>query len=237
MLSDRTFMATFFISLCTHGIILFQRLDFNLFTDKPKMENLKISYVKAPEKEKPTEQNKRNVKQEPFFKLPSKVTVKPVHLEIAASGKTEAFNDIKRIISLDSALIKPNLIKPDITGVKKKITLSPPKSEINKISDPSYISYSQISREKIRRALYQNYGDSTATGIINLAFIVSKDGGLKDAHITEPSSSAPFLREIALTSVREAAPFPDFPDDLNYHIELPFNVEISFEPFEPENLD
>lgn len=218
MFSDRTFRIIFLISLLVHGIIFLYRMNFNSAVNKDKTETLKISYVRVPLKEKLLSQNNKKTRPLPFLKLPLRITAKPVQFEPQSQGK------------LDSSLIKPALFKPDIAGIKEKISLSLSKTELNKIKDPSYISYSQLSREKIRRALYQNYGDSTVIGIINLAFVVSKDGSLKDVHIIENQSSAnPFLRELALKSIQDASPFPPFPADLDYNTELPFNVEISFE--------
>ncbi len=121
---------------------------------------------------------------------------------------------------------KPELIKQGITAVKKKVTLPP--VEMVKIDNPSYISYYQIVREKIRRSAYQSYTRSE-TGEIYVAFVISSDGDLKNARLVEEKSSvSPYLKSIALSSVKSASPFPSFPKELDYP-ELSFNVVISFE--------
>jgi TonB family protein len=121
---------------------------------------------------------------------------------------------------------KPALIKPDVIAIKKKITLPP--VDMQKIDNPSYISYYQIVREKIRRSAYQNYSRSD-TGEVYITFVVLSDGTLKNARLVEDRSSVnSYLRSIALSSVKGADPFPDFPKELDYP-ELSFNVVISFE--------
>jgi len=58
------------------------------------------------------------------------------------------FKKGREAISQKYTFTKPTFIKPDIIAVKKKITLPP--IDINKIDNPSYISYYQMVREKIR---------------------------------------------------------------------------------------
>ena len=121
---------------------------------------------------------------------------------------------------------KPSAARLDILAIKKKITLPP--IEMNKINNPSYISYYQIVREKIKRAAYQNY-TCRETGEITISFVISSDGILKDLRLLEERSSASeYLREIALRSVKDASPFPNFPKELDYP-RLSFNLAITFE--------
>lgn len=124
------------------------------------------------------------------------------------------------------AFIKPVSLKPDIIAVKKKITLPP--IELDKINNPSYISYYQIIREKIKRTAYQNY-TRAEVGEVYLSFIISKDGYLNEAQLIEEKSSPnSYLKEIASRSIKDASPFPAFPKELDYP-QLSFNVVISFE--------
>lgn len=46
--------------------------------------------------------------------------------------------------------------------------------------------------------------------------------------IDEKSSATPYLKEIAVKSLRESFPLPPFPKEVNYS-ELPVNIVISFE--------
>ena len=127
-----------------------------------------------------------------------------------------------------STFSKPSLAKPDLISIKKKISLPAVDMDKSKINNPSYISYYQLVREKIRRSAYQNY-TRTETGEAYLSFVVAREGGLEDVHvIDERSSQNSYLQATALKSIRESAPFPAFPKDLDYP-RLSFNVVISFE--------
>jgi len=226
MFSNKTFQVAFLLSLVTHGIILLQNpnLNLNIFSLNKKDEHLEVSYIEPPAQ--PQELPKIiEPKKEPFFKLPSKITgVKTAPPPFV--DRENIFKKSKEIMSKEFTSTKPAFIKPDIIAVKKKITLPP--IDINKIDNPSYISYYQIVREKIRRAAYQNY-NRVEIGEVYLSFVIFYDGTLKTLRLVEEkSSSSAYLREIALRSIKEAAPFPNFPKELDYP-HLSFNVIISFE--------
>lgn len=225
MFFNRVFQITFLASLITHGIILSQNTNLRLFSKEKKEQKLEISYVKPPKKNKADLRAEIPAKEEPFLKLPLKVAIQQ-KIPPPFMDKENIFKDNKPAASQLPVFIKPTFIKPDIIAVKKKITV--PALNIDKINNPSYISYYQIVREKIRRAAYQNYA-RIETGQVYLSFIISNDGYLKEIRLSEEkSSSSSYLREIALRSIKEASPFPNFPKELDYP-QLSFNVVISFE--------
>lgn len=225
MFSNRLFQISFLISVITHGAILCQNPNFNLFPLYKNKQKVKINYVRiAPEK-------KTSLKIQPLprgelsAKLLPKISTdkKPPPPFI---DKDYVFKANKIISTQTTAFVKPVVAKPDIISVKKKISLPP--LDMDKINNASYISYYQIVREKIRRAAYQNY-TRTETGEVYLSFIISTEGYLREVRMVEEKSSfSPYLREIALRSIKEASPFPDFPKELDYP-QLTFNVVISFE--------
>lgn len=215
MLSNKFFTIAFLISLLAHGIILFQNAPLNIFPTHKKEQNLEISYIPK----------SLTTKKEPFLKIPKEITAKkttpPPFID---KGNIFKKNNGKPLS--ESTFIKPTLIKPDIIAIKKKVTLPPITTD--KINNPSYISYYQIVREKIRRAAYQNY-TRTETGEVYISFIISRSGYLEEARLVEEKSSlSPYLRGIALRSLKDASPFPNFPKELDYP-KLSFNVVISFE--------
>ncbi len=225
MFSDRVFQITLLISLITHSIILFQNTNLSIFSSDKKEQKLEISYVKSSEKIKDNVKNRIAVKKEKFIKLTSKIPTKE-KTPPPFINKEGVFKNNKTPALRDLSFVKPSFIKPDIISIKKKITLPP--VNLDKINNPSYISYYQIVREKIKRAAYQNY-TRTEVGEIYLSFIICSDGYLKDIRlIEEKSSPSVYLREIALKSVKDASAFPNFPKDLDYP-QLSFNVIISFE--------
>ena len=228
MFSDKAFTIALILSVVTHGVILFQsnKLDLNIFPKKDKEQPVELRYVKVPEKKiefKKSPENKP-VNNESFLRLSSKVTSAKV--APPAIDREGLFKRSNKESALKEFFVKPAFVKPDIISVKKKITLPP--IDLDKIDNPSYISYYQIVREKIRRAAYQNY-TRTETGEVYLTFLISQDGTLKAVQlIEERSSPSAYLKETALRSIKDASPFPAFPEELDYP-QLSFNVVISFE--------
>jgi TonB family protein len=227
MFSDRIFQITFLISLIAHAVILAGNPNFR-FLPTPKVEkNLEVRYVQEPKKAKPELKPVNTLKNEPFLKIPPKITLEkkippPFIDKEAVFGGNKTPNPSIRQVTFD----KPAFAKPDIIAIKKKITFPP--VDLDKIDNPSYISYYQIVREKIKRSAYESY-TRQETGDVYLSFVISGDGYLKEVRLAqERSSPNPYLREIALRSVKDAAPFPNFPKELDYP-QLSFNVIISFE--------
>lgn len=211
--TNKVFLIAFVSSAAIHGVILFNNLNFGRLSDVKREQKIEVSYVKIPQKK------------EPPLNLSSKITMQkripPPYID-----KETIFNKSRALARQDAAFKKPALIKPDIIAIKKKITLPPINTD--KINNPSYISYYQIVREKIRRSAYYNY-TRTETGEVYISFIISSEGYLKDVRlVSEKSSLSTYLRETALRSVRDASPFPNFPKELDYP-HLSFNVVISFE--------
>jgi len=226
MFSEKTFQIAFLLSLLTHGAILSQNpnLNLNIFSVNKVEKKIEVNYIKRPQEIKELSKIIK-LKEESLFKLPSRVTVAkaapPPFIDTEAIFRKEQDN-----IAQKYTFVKPAFIKPDIIAVKKKITLPPIGTD--KVNNPSYISYYQIVREKIRRAAYQNYS-RVEVGEVYLAFVISLDGSLKEVRLVEEKSSpSPYLRETALKSIKEASPFPNFPKELDYP-QLSFNVVISFE--------
>lgn len=216
MFSSRVFQITFLISIIAHGVILLQNSNLRLFSKNNQEQKLEVRYLKADKK--PEEKPKTaTLKKEHFLKLPAKITenkkIPPPFIDKEASLPESIFK-------------KPVFIRPDIIAIRKKITLPP--VDMDKINNPSYISYYQIVREKIRRAAYQNY-TRTETGEAYLSFLVTREGNLKTVHLVEEKSSkSAYLQETALRSIKDASPFPAFPKELDYP-HLSFNVVISFQ--------
>lgn len=229
MISNRPFLTAVFISLVAHTVILLQNTNFlpkdNKKDNKP--EKLQISYLDNSKQPRQLNQDKKTleVKREPFLKLSSMITAAKI-APPPFIDKQEVFKRNRETIQRESSFIRPALTKPDIIAVKKKITL--PAIDIDKSNNPSYISYYQIVREKIKRAAYRNY-TRIEIGEVYLSFVISGDGYIRELRIVdEKSSLSPYLKEIALNSLKDASPFPNFPKDLDYP-QLSFNVVISFE--------
>ena len=228
MNSNKIFLGTLLISFAVHTVVLFQNSGLGFFSKERKTQDILVNYVKSPKIQKEVQKNipSHKIRQE-FLKLSSKITAdNRLPPQYSTQEKDRPMNKNLRTISKDHSSIKPAFIKPDIIAIKKKITLPP--IDMNKINNPTYISYYQIVREKIRRAAYQNYS-RTEEGEGYLSFIINNQGYLKEVRfISEKSNASQFLKEISLKSINEASPFPVFPKELDYP-QLSFNVIISFE--------
>jgi TonB family protein len=222
----RIFWFAVIASLIIHVFILAQ--NFNLsgisLLEKPKLIEVKFQKSAKAAKGLPVPRP-QGLRDDPFLNLNAKISAN-TQIPAPRAERDKIFRPPKNAAIKEPYFAKPSLIKPDIIAMKKKISLPP--LDLDKINNPSYISYYQIVREKIRRAAYQNY-THTETGEIYLTFVITSQGYVKGVRlIEEKSRGADYLRQIALRSVQDAAPFPDFPKDLDYP-NLTFNVVISFE--------
>lgn len=225
MLPDRTFQITLLISLITHTVIFLNNPNLIPLPKRKNLNEVEVVYLKNPPQFSKF-QKKSPPPKDNILKLSPKIKSSEKPISAPALNKSDLFNINKPAVSRESSFVKPFVFKTDIITVRKKITLPP--IEINKINNPSYVSYYQLVREKIRRAAYQNY-THTETGEIYLTFLISNTGTLKDVRLIEEKSAPNFyLRDIAFRSIKDAAPFPPFPKELDYP-QLSFNVIISFQ--------
>lgn len=224
MTSNKVFQIALLFSALAHGVLFFQSGNLHFLVSTKKENKVEISYIKN--EPLPRERQKNILhRREPLAKFPAKITLQD-NKRIPSVEKEQPFRRKSGEAIAEANLPKPVFTKPDIISVKKKITLPP--VDMDKIDNPSYVSYYQIVREKIKRAAYQYYGRSE-TGEVYLTFVISMAGMLKEARlIEEKSAQNSYLREVAMRSIREASPFPDFPKELDYP-QLSFNVIISFE--------
>ncbi len=228
MFANKILQVTFVISLLAHGMIFLHSSGLNSLSPVPKNQKMEVRYIKESLEDTLLLKNhkfdiqKSISKQDPFLKLDSKVVkggrIPPPYIQQGKGPQVLPDNF--------SEFPKPTFVNPDLMIIKKKITLPP--IEMAKIDNPSYINYYQIVREKIRRSAYQNY-TRNETGEVYVSFAISNDGYIKGVNLIEEKTTAnDYLRNIALRSVRDASPFPDFPKELDYP-QLSFNIIISFE--------
>ncbi|MDD2752621.1 MAG: energy transducer TonB [Candidatus Omnitrophica bacterium] len=227
MFPENALPIAFLISFTLHALILMQGTSFSVIkrAKEKNQPKLQVRYVKPLKQHKAPNAQRAIGDLDPLVKLPTKITARDTSLSPEVS-REDIFKPGKENTIPKPSFTKPAFIRPEYIAVKTKVSLLPNEGE--KSQSPAYISHSQIVREKIKRCLYQNY-NRTETGQVYLSFLLSKDGFLKNVQLSEEKSShSGYLRQIALQSIRDAAPFPDFPKGLDYD-ELSFNVVISFE--------
>lgn len=218
MLSEKSFKLAFVVSLAAHTALFFQLPQMNFLSlQRRAPKKTQVTYIKEEARPQLTKSYNQKIPRQksPRFSFNKNFAPPPF------AEKQQIFEGTKNI-----PIKKPESLKPRITAVKKKITLPSLSSE--KITNPVYLSYYQIIRERIRRAAYQNY-TRVLNGEIHLSFIILNNGRLKDVKINQEKSCAySFLNETAINSIYDASPFPKFPEELAYP-QLSFNVIISFE--------
>ena len=216
MFSDKYFKIALAISLIAHTTMFFRLPKMNILPLRHKLDKVELTYVKEKTILPALKLYNQTFPNKPSHQTSSKRVAPPPYVK-----KERIFKEMKNI-----PLKKPELLKPEIIAVKKKITL--PSLSDEKMTNPVYLNYYEIIRDKIKRSAYQNY-TRLVNGEVYLSFIILNNGQLSEVRINQERSSLhTYLKEIAQKSIYDASPFPSFPKDLDYP-ELSFNVIICFE--------
>ena len=109
----------------------------------------------------------------------------------------------------------------------KKVILADisPDMAIEKV--PGYMDYYHLIRAKISKNAYHYYTNNARGGVF-LTFTVLNNGNLANIGLKPSSNSNARLQQIALRSVKDAAPFTVFPPELSSYPSLEFNIAIYF---------
>lgn len=215
MIRSGLFLGCLVASVAIHGAFLIALPYRNAQSPKPK-KIVEVSYERSlgPKAKAQLQEYAPALKEKP--KTPT------VSADMQDFIKKEIFKEASAIADTKNPFEK----KEDI-AFKKLISMPSIPGETAK--SPEYKDYYQIIREKIRRYAYSNY-KRLQEGRVFLTFSLRSDGKLIDAKVNAGKSSKnEYLREIALKSVTDAAPFQEFPAKLKNNDALSFNVIISFE--------
>ena len=201
-----TFRSAILISTLLHSALLAP--SFSVSAPRHDAEEKKpvvIDYVviKEPKKAAPAQKMAETKLQEtPKVELKQQVEMKPpADARPEASKKTEVLNDGKT------------------EAAKKQAQIKSTKDSIN---------YYQFIREKIRQRLKHNYKDYYEDGDVSLTFTLSCDGSLASFDIASANSTGNnTLINIAVSSLKEASPFPPFPKGLSLP-KATFDLRVSF---------
>ncbi len=217
---ENSFKISLIFSLLIHGFLLYKLPHFDTSSLDKSLQQIEVNYYKLQMLKLKTDEVKSD-----FTKKPISENFKLIKKEDLPSPANKFKNAPSFLKEFQSAPKKQTVIKP--LHLQKKISLPEVKSE-KRIKNPKYNSYYEAVRDKIRKCAYDNY-NRYETGEVYLVFVVNNDGSLKDAKIVEEKTQAAgYLKEVALQSLKDASPYPVFPDGLAYP-ELSFNVIISFE--------
>lgn len=137
--------------------------------------------------------------------------------------------NIKNVSKVSEQFRIKNKSSPKISTSDMTRSVSVPLLKSDKIDNPQYLDYNSRIRQKIENQAYF-YVDHPEfqTGSVYVTFLLSSNGKLMKIQIREDRTFAnDYLKEIALKTVEDAAPFSKFPEGLNYP-EFTFNIMIDF---------
>jgi len=215
MLKNKLFLIALLASLFIHSLILLQNSGFRLFEFNKDKKIPEVSYIKT---KIDSEKERKDIsrKKEPLLDL----------TKLAVKRKTPIPLINKEEINLERPVIAKTT---EITAMKKKVSLSFNKTELQKNASPAYISYEQTVREIIRRVGNASGYLGEENGQVTVCFVVSNTGQLKDYRIADESQPAnDYLKKTSLRILRDASPFPPFPKELGEE-DVSFNLTIIFE--------
>ncbi|MBN1354317.1 MAG: energy transducer TonB [Candidatus Omnitrophica bacterium] len=205
MFKELSLKATFAISLSIHFLAF---SPWGLFHFHPFKQNaekkIEVYYVLEERLKKSTNETARNIPQE--YNLERKKLQQKKNEAPAKSEKPVTSNKT-----------------PEKTLPEEK---KQPYVEVENLKE--YISYYELLREKIKAAAPIHYTRLSEQGSVNAIFVLHRNGNIKELRIDETESAqSGYLREIAVKSIKSAAPFPPFPEALKKD-ELTFSIAIIF---------
>ena len=229
--ADRTFRTALMLSAVLHVFLLINWPFYRHIFTARKPGEIEITYLKADEPLKPEiVQAKRSLPQ-PEISKPSKI-VSEAKPETSARPKPSE-QPKKNLSGIKPSDTVKDEEKDPLASRSRVIIKQPIVPRIQATASveskglkliPS--SYSQGVRNRIIDNL-ESMRPGTG-GDVCVRFVISSDGALKDIMIVnERSTSDGSLRSAAFEAVRDASPFPAFPDNVNLS-EITFTCEISF---------
>ena len=113
-----------------------------------------------------------------------------------------------------------------VMELSRKISIMPITSA--KINNPVFAAYNEMVHDRIKEKAGDNY-DRLEVGEVFLAFIIDRQGVLRDVRILpEKTNASQHLQESAVKSLRAASPFPPFYKGMTLS-EYPLEIEIQYQ--------
>jgi outer membrane biosynthesis protein TonB len=139
-------------------------------------------------------------------------------------------NSLPKKLTLDgNKSIGPNKLEI-LEKTTKEIILSKAQSDNSSQRIPAYMDYYCMIRELIRNNAYTYY-NSAAKGKIYLSFTINAKGALEKIYLNNSANNVLELQDVAIRSIKNAAPFPAFPEELKNNPRLDFNIYVEFQRY------
>ena len=202
--TDRTLAIALIISFASHSFMFFPASKMSLFNHSKKATKIEVTYIAPIQKNNKKTADAYTKTDKPNTKTIEKTSLLTTKADIVKSQKNT--NDkASKIQAIEKAQVKASI-------------------DIKKTN--ANLDYQQLLKAKVRN--YSYCPNSLNGGEINLSFTLSSDGQLRMIRIIENTSSSDHkLRLAAIECIKQANPFPPFPENLKTQ-EATFNVTISF---------
>jgi TonB family protein len=202
--TDKTLAIALIISFASHSFMFVPAANLSLFDQSKKPAAIEVTYI-APIQDSTKKTADTYTKADDI----KAVTIKQASLPAEKISLTKDQNTIK-----------------DETAKIAAIEEAKTKADIDIKKSTANLDYQQLLKAKVRN--YSFPSTSMSQGKVNLSFTLSNDGQLRMIKIIEETSSNDHkLRLAAIECIKQANPFPPFPDNLKMQ-EATFNVTISF---------
>lgn len=230
--NDKLLYVSLLASLFVHaGLILSTSFTArNIPTVKKTAGTIELTYQVI--KDEPKKEPQKSLKEVQMVRAKDLPAAPPVAVKVPPP-KYDIFSDMHNDL-YESSRSAPRLEvsqkqAPSIKALSGERKITVPLLQSEKIMSPKYLGYKGSIRQKIEKRAYQYAENSEFTsGEVYLTFVLTSSGALGEVKIIpEKTTASPRLQEIGLRSIKESAPFPPFPPDLQFP-ELPFSVIISF---------
>ena len=207
MKENRFFWACLWISAALHSGVFLGMRGFSPLSVRPESA-IEVTYVEAPQ-----------------FIQNALVEKEKIEKPSQAAVPVEKKEDAQTTQAVEKATVPMSKPVPPPQSALPKLTMNVPK-ELEK--DMDYQRYYRLIRDRIRSYAERNYRGFESSGVVHVAFVLGEKGGLKGIQVFRKDTTAnDLLLQVAVRSVKDSAPFPDFPAQLA-HKELPFNLFIQF---------
>lgn len=225
MAENKIFQFALLSSILAHFLFFIGMPQLSFFPSKRVWDSIKISYYKI----------KEPVSYEAKRALPKKlIGIKPESIagKLPEIKKEEILKKAEQKEAEKKAEPQPAVDGTQaVKEVKEKKFEAVVGEEKDKGKKEAYIGYYRAVREKIKQCADSNYpkDDGVGGGEVFLSFAVASNGELLQVKVVEARSvDNKLLKGIAINSVRDASPYPRFPDGMSQY-QITFTVVISFE--------
>ncbi len=211
----KTTALAFIASLAAHALVV-ASLDPSFWENKDISDRLvDISYVRYKE----DVPNYQQLKYPPVVRNPSKV--KKPQIEAQVLEQHREISPLKTQPLPAAPVLAP--ISLPRTGSSEELVSDPHKGKV-------FLNYFGLIKQRVRRVVERKYpGEQMEHGDVSLMFVLKSDGTLVNVSAVEKDSSADeVMKDFAIRCVKECAPFPHFPKELDME-RISFNLSILFD--------